>query len=436
MQTQSEAWLAAARLVRRSGFGATGPAVDAALRAGTTAYVHGLFQPVADAGASATPMPRFDPIKPLGKGASHLDKVKQNQQRRQQLQQLTYWWLQRMVAVQHPFTERITFGWHNHFATAASKVRSATSMAHQNETLRRLGTGDFRTLAQAMLVDPAMLFWLDGQKNTVKGANENLSREFMELFALGHGDGYTETDVREGARALTGWRINADQVSASMKPKLHDQTTKTVLGVTGNLDQAGFGDAVLARPASAGHVCSRWFGQLVSDTAPDPATVARLSTAYGPQRDLTKLFTALYTDESFARAANSIVVSPVEWLIGAARALRAKIDDSSVKKLAGALRGLGQLPLYPPNVSGWPSGHAWLSTASVDLRTQAAGLLVKAGDLSFVTGSAASQRIDAVAYQLGIGNFSDQTVKALQPLVGNPARLVVVALNSPEYLVH
>ncbi|MDQ2957236.1 MAG: DUF1800 domain-containing protein [Actinomycetota bacterium] len=436
MSTQSSAWLAAARIVRRTGFGATGSAVDAAVRGGIDSYLAATLRPVTDPGATATPMPVIAPLPPLGKAASREDKLKQNQQRRDQLQTLTYWWLRRMVAVQHPFTERITFGWHNHFATAATKVRSAPAMAHQNQTLRQLGAGDFRTLAQAMLVDPAMLYWLDGQKNTVKGANENLSREFMELFALGHGDGYTETDVREGARALTGWRIEANQTSAMLRPGLHDQQSKTVLGVSGNLDQAGFCDAVLARPASAAHVCGRWYGQLVSDTAPDAATLSRLVSAYGSGRNLGAMFHAIYADESFTQSANSIVVSPVEWLIGAARALKVPMTADSTKRLAGVLRSLGQLPFYPPNVSGWPSGHAWLSTAAADLRMQAATALTKAADLSFVSTAASSQRIDATGYLLGIGNFSDRTVKALQPLVADPARLVSVALNSPEYLVH
>ncbi|MGI8667377.1 MAG: DUF1800 domain-containing protein [Jatrophihabitans sp.] len=436
MSTQSPAWLAAARIVRRTGFGATGPAVDAVVRSGIDSYLASLPHPPVDPGATATPIPVIAPLSPPGKDASRADKLKQNQQRRDQLQTLTYWWLRRMVAVQHPFTERLTFGWHNHFATAATKVRSAPALAHQNQTLRQLGTGDFRTLAQAMLVDPAMLYWLDGQKNTVQGANENLSREFMELFALGHGDGYTETDVRDGARALTGWRIEASQTTAALRAKLHDQTSKTVLGVSGNLDQAGFCDAVLARPASASHVCSRWYAQLVSDTAPDAATLARLVSAYGTGRSLSAMLTALYSDPSFARAANSIVAGPVEWLIGAARALRVPMTADNTKKFAGVLRSLGQLPFYPPNVSGWPSGHAWLSTAAADLRAQAAGALVQAGDLSFVSSAAAGQRIDAAGYLLGIGAFSDRTAKALQPLVGNPDRLVTAALTSPEYLVH
>jgi uncharacterized protein (DUF1800 family) len=436
MDTQSPAWLAAARIVRRSGFGATGSAVDALVRSGLPAYLNTLARPAADPGAGRTPMPKFAPITPAGKDAARADKLKLNQQRRDQLQSLSYWWIRRMAAVQQPFTERVTLGWHNHFATAATKVRSATAMAHQNDTLRRLGTGDFRTLAQAMLVDPAMLDWLDGQKNTVTGANENLSREFMELFALGHGDGYTEADVRDGARALTGWRIGRDQASAVLRPRLHDRTSKTVLGVTGDLDQAGFCDAVLARPASASHVCARWYGQLVSDTPPDEATLARLVAAYGSGRNLAAMFGALYSDQSFARAANTIVIGPVEWLVGAVRALKVPMTDATTKKCAGLLRALGQLPFYPPNVSGWPSGHAWLSTAAADLRSQAATALVRSADLSFVSGTAASHRIDAVGYQLGIGNFSDRTAKALQPLTGTPAQLVAVALTSPEYLVH
>jgi uncharacterized protein (DUF1800 family) len=436
MQTQSPAWMAAARIVRRSGFGATGDAVDTLVRTGLPAYLGALAHPATDAGAVATPLPAFAPIAPAGKDASRTDKLKLNQQRREQLQSLTYWWIRRMAAVRQPFTERITFGWHDHFATAATKVRSATALAHQNDTLRRLGTGDFRTLAQAMLVDPAMLLWLDGQKNTVAGANENLSREFMELFALGHGDGYTEADVRDGARALTGWRIGPDQASAVLRRRLHDETSKTVLGVTGNLDQAGFCDAVLARPASAAHVCARWYGQLVSDTPPDQATLARLVAGYGSGRDLAGMFRALYSDHSFAGAANTIVIGPVEWLIGAVRALRVPMTEATTKKCAAILRGLGQLPFYPPNVGGWPSGHAWLSTAAAGLRGQAALALATGGDLAFVSGAAASHRIDAVGHQLGIGNFSDRTLTALQPLTGNPVQLVAAALTSPEYLVH
>ena len=116
----------------------------------------------------------------------------------------------------------------------------------------------------------------------------------MELFALGHGDGYTETDVREGARALTGWKIRADG-STHLVPMWHDYGTKTFLGVTGNLDQVGYCDAVLSRPAGPGYLATRWWGQLVSDLAPSPSTVTTLTTAYGPNRDVSALLRSMFT---------------------------------------------------------------------------------------------------------------------------------------------
>ncbi len=220
---QSADWRATARLLRRTGFGTTGPAVDGANRVGIAAHVPAILRsdPTADIGARRTPVPTFDAITPLGRSASKNEKQQRNQQIRSQLSSLTAWWIRRMVAVEEPFGEKLTFLWHNHFATAATKVRRPGWLAAQNETLRRAGRGDFRTLALAMLTDPAMLLWLDGQKNSATAPNENLSREFMELFALGHGDGYTEQDVREGARALTGWRFRPNG-TAYLSARAHD----------------------------------------------------------------------------------------------------------------------------------------------------------------------------------------------------------------------
>lgn len=438
MATQSDTWLAAARLVRRTGFGATGAEVDAAVRMGVAGYVEAILaaDPAADPGALATPSPTLAAVAAPPAGASKQQRAQANQQRAEQAATLTEWWLQRMVAVHVPFGEKLTFCWHNHFATSAEKVRAAQWMLQQNDRLRMLGRRDFRTLAQAMLVDAAMLDWLDGEKNTVKGANENLSREFMELFALGHGGGYTETDVREGARALTGWRIQSDG-STSLRPRLHDQGSKTVLGVTGNLDQEGFGDAVLARPASAQHVAARTYGQLVSDTPPTADVLDRLVAAYGRGRDLSALLRTMLTDPSFAAAANSIVAGPVEWLIGAVRALRVPVtDDKAARRLAAVLRELGQLPFFPPNVGGWPYGQAWLSTAAADLRMRTALALTSAADLSSVRSASATDRLDAVGYLLGVGEWSARSRAALQPHLGDPAQLTAIALNAPEYLVH
>jgi uncharacterized protein (DUF1800 family) len=146
-----------------------------------------------------------------------------------------------------------------------------------------------------------------------------------------------------------------------------------VLGVTGNLDTTGFCDAVLSRPASPRFVASRMWSQLVSANAPSAATLDRLVAAYGEQRDLRALLTVMLTRADFVAAHGTIVIGPVEGQIGRMRALTKRIgDDEAALKLVAVLRALGQIPFYPPNVGGWPSGAAWLSTAAADTRMQVA----------------------------------------------------------------
>ena len=340
-----------------------------------------------------------------------------------------------MVAVQNPLVEKLTFGWHNHFATSATKVRSATMLSAQNATLRSKGRGRFTDLAEAMVVDPALLLWLDGQQNTVKAPNENMSRELMELFTLGRAGGYTEQDVREGARALTGWTLDRQQGTATFVPRRHDANSKTVLGTTANLDATGFVRVLLDQPTSAPFVATRWWQLLAGPTAPPPDALARLVGAYGPDRNLAALFQTMLTDDAYAATAGSLVVSPVEWVVGAMRSLHVTTDDDTVKKAAGAMRALGQLPFFPPNVSGWPSGQAWLSTASATTRVQTAAFLARAGDLETVQVAPASGRVDVVAHLLGIPTFTDRTLAELKAHTNDPQRLVAMALVSPENLV-
>lgn len=431
--SQSPEWRTTARVVRRLGFGATGAEVDAALATGIDAYVAGVLSasPATDPGVKATPPPRFATIATLGRAASTTQRKAVNTERSGQLAELTVWWLHRMVAVHRPAGEKLTFLWHNHFATSAAKVADAPSMLGQNEKLRTMGLGGFRPLAYAMLTDPAMLRWLDGASNVKSSPNENLSREFMELFALGHGNGYTETDVREGARALTGWRPTRTG-GAVLKTSAHDTGTKTVLGVTGDLDAAGFCDAVLGHPGSAGYVTSRMWQQLASDTPPDAATSSRLIAAYGGDRNLRALTTAVLTDPSFAGARS--VVSPVEWVVGAMRALTPIVDHRRLTAAASTLRTLGQLPFYPPSVGGWPAGQAWLSTAGAETRWTTAMRLAATAQNPTIVDAPPTDRIDAAAHLLGVGAFSDRTAAVLRPTTRDPVTLTAIALNSPEYL--
>jgi uncharacterized protein (DUF1800 family) len=436
MAGQSDRWITTARLLRRAGFGVTGAQVDAVAVQDWPQYLDAALgtDPDADPGAAATPMPTLPNLRPPGKNAAVANRTEFVHRLSEQMTELSHWWVRRMVAVRQPIHEKLTLLWHNYFATSAEKVWAAPYMAAQNQKLRSLSLGDFRTLAYAMLTDAAMLRWLDGQTNTAKAPNENLAREFMELFALGHGDGYTEDDVREGARALTGWVIQPSGAT-SMMPKRHDHTAKTIFGVTRDFDAAGFCDIVLSQPKSAPHVCTRLWQQLASDAPPSPQALDRLVTAYGPARNLKALTRAILTDDEFTRGRATIVNTPIEWLVGVIRTLHVPIGTRARLKLIDAtLAELGQRPFYPPDVGGWPHGRVWMSTASAQVRMHAAGQLARAGDLSIVEGAAAGDRIDAVGYLIGVGAWTDRTVAALKPLTRSPVQLVTAAVNTPEYL--
>ena len=420
------------RLIDRFGFGAKPGALAAAQQADYQSTLDALLTPGDDAGVRATPVPKLgpEPDKPSKKKNPDPQARKQaTQQIKQQSATITAWWLDRMVATDAPLPERLTWFWHGHFATSNQKVRSARLMLAQNETFRRLGRGDFGVLAHAMIVDPALLVWLDGQKNKVGAANENLGREFMELFTIGIGN-YTETDVREAARALTGWKIDKDAIKATQVPRQHDTKDKTILGHTGNFDASSYVDILLANPASPRFVAGRLWLRLVSATPPAPDTLNRLVAAYGQKRDITALLRAIAAEPAFRDSATTLVKQPVEWLVGLMRALGVRpsaLQDKDKKVVLAGLRGMGQVPFLPPSVGGWPAAAAWLTTAAGLARVRTARLLVSKAKLP------GGLTADSTARLLGVDGWSDRTKAALGKVSG--ADLVAVAAAAPEYVV-
>ncbi|MEU4425613.1 DUF1800 domain-containing protein [Actinoplanes sp. NPDC024001] len=411
-----------AHLLRRLTFGPTSAEVDAGVRAGYDATLAAQLRPAAppaDAPSAA------DPVAALGPDAARADRQKARKAQREQVDETIRWWLRRMAG--GGAAEKLVFFWHGHWATSVRKVRSAPLMLAQQQTFRRYGTGDTGPLVRAMLRDPALILWLDGQKNTRKAPNENLAREVMELFTLGVG-AYSEDDVKAGARVLTGWQVDRATGTARLVARRHDDQPVTLLGRTGTFDVDSYADLLVRHEAHVPFLVQRLWVRYGSGVAP-PAEVSAQVAAAG--RDTTALLGAVCRDPGFAATAGTLVKQPVEWLVGAVRQLGVPMEEVKAEQL---LRPLGQMPLRPPSVGGWPVGAAWLTTSSTLARLRAgqrlAALAPTAADR--LTGA---DRLEALADLLVVDGWSDRTRDALTS-VKQPGRLLALGLASPEYAVH
>ncbi|WP_088974432.1 DUF1800 domain-containing protein [Micromonospora coxensis] len=427
---------AVAHLLRRATFGPTAEEVDRAQRDGVAGTLDRLLDPDGpDRGAAATPIPDLgpDPAARLGRGAGREQRQQANKERREQVSTLTGWWLSRMVAAEHQLDEKLLFFWHGHWATSVQKVRSAPLMARQLQTLRRHGRGPLPPLVDAMVRDPALILWLDGQKNTRAAPNENLARELMELFTLGVGGGYSEADVKEGARALTGWVVDRRTGTARVQPGRHDPGPKTILGRRAAFDAGSYARLLAERPEAARFVAGRLWFRFAGTHLPAPEDLA------GP--DTTATLRRIFTAPAFAQTRDTLVKQPVEWLVGAARQLGvrpAALPDKDRRRLLAGLNALDQVPLRPPSVGGWPAGTAWLTTSSLQARLRTADVLAAATAptvLARLTAAPPAGRPDALARLLVVDRWSERTRAALTPLAREPRRLIVAGLVSPEYAV-
>jgi uncharacterized protein (DUF1800 family) len=288
---------------------------------------------------------------------------------------LKAWWLYRMLFGPDPLTERLTLMWHNHFATSNLKVGDRAFMRRQNELFRRLGRGPFGELLGAVVHDPAMLVWLDASSNRKGHPNENLARELMELFSLGIGH-YTERDVKEAARALTGWNLDNDAFAEF--PGRHDDGEKTILGKTGRWNGDDLVRMVLEHPATSRRLAWRVCELFLSPEAMKTADLGSLADGLRARRlDVGWAVETVLRSRVFFADANlgGRVLSPVEYVVGAARALELFDPPCRTLTLAEWCSRLGEDLFYPPNVGGWPGGPSWLTTRGLIGRANyAAGL--------------------------------------------------------------
>jgi uncharacterized protein (DUF1800 family) len=353
-------------LHRRAGFAATWSEIQRDLKDGPKASVDRVL--IGKASLEGVPEKFAETSELLGESAA----TSRDPAR------LKAWWVYRMLFGPDPLTERLALMWHNHFATSNLKVESPTMMRAQNEMFRKLGRKRFGELLSAAVRDPATLKWLDAPANRKGKPNENLARELMELFSMGIGN-YSETDVKEAARALTGWTVTDDETFAE-NDKGHDDGEKTILGKQGKWKGDDLVRMVLEHPATAKRVAWRICELFLGEAAIKSADVAGLAEGLR-QRQLNLAWAVetvlrsrlFFAEENLANR----VLGPVEYVVGAARALELFDPPSSTLVLAEWCGRLGQDLFYPPNVGGWPGGRAWLTTRALVGRANYAAALVE-----------------------------------------------------------
>lgn len=314
---------------------------------------------------------------------------------RQQARAIQRWWLTRMIESPAALQEKMTLFWHGHFATNYRAIENSWHMLLQNRLFRAHALGSFAELMHAIIRDPAMLAYLDNHRSRRGNPNENLARELMELFALGIGN-YTERDIREGARALTGYTFTNNQFTFNQRQ--HDHGSKQILGVRGNLDGDAFVRAILAQRACASFIAAKLYRFFVAplpdnwDDRRNPGaspetrsyvhamgeTLRRSGYQLAPV--LREVFRSahFYADE----VRGELIKSPAELLVGSIRQLRTPTRD--LPALLDAMDLMGQNLLFPPSVAGWPGGRWWINTNTLYTRQNTTAYLL--------TGQLAGQR--------------------------------------------
>lgn len=375
----------AAHLLNRAGFGGTPAEIDAAYRKGLDAAVRDLVD-VSDELADVPP-PAWARPRTIGKIRSQMRSRRISPRERRERKRafhdmegenildLRRWWLERMLTSPAPLLEKMTLFWHGHFATSVQKVRDGYWMWLQNDTLRRNALGNFATLTKRMSRDPAMMIYLDLQKSEKEHPNENWARELMELFTVGIGN-YTEQDIREAARAFTGYHVNLSTQQFRFAPLQHDDSSKTFMGRTGPLDGDNIIDTLLEKPACVQFIGRKIWRYFVEDD-PSPETVNAVAIRLRAHKyEIRPVLREVFSSSEFysERVIRSQIKSPLQFLIQTAKLLEIPLPPVAIAQ--NAMREMGQILFAPPSVKGWDGGRAWISTSTLLFRYNFANYLI------------------------------------------------------------
>jgi hypothetical protein len=366
----------AAHLLRRAGFGGTPdeiaryasmPVNDAV--ASLVHYPQAGAQPPNDLYSPTTTLQQYGQggLKSLGTMNRKTLNNEIVREERGSALSLQVWWLDRMLTSPAPLQEKMALFFHGHYtSTVVRKGISPVMIYNQNQLFRQSALGNLRELTRNVAKDPAMLRYLDNDKNSVSSNNENFARELMELFTLGV-DHYSEDDVRNSARAWTGWRCNKFNEQATFVPAMHDDSSKTFLGQTGNFTGDDIVNIIFAQPQCAKFFAAALLNAFVYND-PEPQLVDGLAAVIRKNDyNLAPVMSTLFRSQVFysQRAYRALVKSPVEFVVGVYKTLGIPKIDGTVLPV---LKQTGQILFYPPNVAGWPGGSNWITSDTMIAR--------------------------------------------------------------------
>jgi len=397
----------------------------------------GMLNPNAMQQQQMAPQPQAQP------DAAQADQRKQIMQqvgmaRRESIVALQTWWLDRMIASPAPLQEKMTLFWHGHFASALfQKGISPQEMLAQNQLFRSSALGNVHKLTLAVSQDPAMLKYLDNRASVKAHPNENYARELMELFTLGIGN-YTEQDIRESARAFTGWMVRGPLQGGGFfyNAAQHDDGAKTFLGRTGNFNGTDIVDIIFQQPAASRWLASKLLNFFVYND-PEPELIDAVASLIKKNNfEIDPVMSTLLRSNVFysERSYRALVKSPVEYVVGTYQLFGIANVDPQV---LGALNRMGQVLFYPPNVKGWDGGSAWLNSQAVLARENFVNALVNSPQMTgaWLSGytmdpKATSTKLVAMILQ---GDASADAVAKLQDYLGGAGTSALGMLSGENF---
>lgn len=296
------------------------------------------------------------------------------------------WWFRKIIATQAPLREKMTLFWHDHFATSFQKVKQPALLMNQNQLFRKNAFGNFHTLAKSVAVDPAMMLYLDSQSSKKGSPNENFAREVMELFTLGEGN-YTEEDIKQAARAFTGYRIDRQEGTATLIKRQWDDGEKTIFGRKGKFTGEDVVDLIFTQKAAGTYVSSKLWAYFVADE-PSPKTVEALGESLRSSGyEIRPLLREIFLSKEFYSepVMRNQIKPPVQFVAQMVKQLEIGQPPPGFTLRSG--RELGQQLFSPPNVAGWDWGKAWINTNTLLTRYNLAGYLTKGAEASEMAGN-------------------------------------------------